>query len=67
LKWKVGWSGHTGTRNFFAVAGSGQASRPRPPTPIDLLNRLGTYLDDYIQSLSLLVAEEQYEQQLVII
>jgi hypothetical protein len=50
----------------LAVAGSAQASRPQPPTLIDLLNRLGTYLDDYIQSLSLLVAEEQYEQQLVI-
>ena len=50
----------------FAVAGSGQASRPQAPTLIDLLNRLGTYLDDYTQSLSLLVAEEQYEQQLVI-
>jgi len=50
----------------LAVAGSGQASRPQPPTLTDLLNRLETYLDDYIQSLSLLVAEEQYEQQLVI-
>ena len=50
----------------LAVAASGQASRPQPPTLTDLLNRLETYLDDYIQSLSLLVAEEQYEQQLVI-
>jgi hypothetical protein len=32
----------------------------------DLLDRLGQYLDDYVQSLSLLVAEERYEQQIVI-
>jgi hypothetical protein len=51
---------------FFVAAGSSQASRPRPPTLNDLLDRLGKYLDDYVQSLSLLVAEERYEQQIVI-
>jgi hypothetical protein len=45
---------------------SGQASRPQPPTLNDLLDRLGKYLDDYVQNLSLLVAEERYEQQIVI-
>jgi hypothetical protein len=54
---------------FVIVAisvGSGQASRPQPPTLNDLLDRLGKYLDDYVQSLSLLVAEERYEQQIVV-
>jgi hypothetical protein len=45
--------------------GSGQASRAQPPTLNDLVDRLGKYLDDYVQSLSLLVAEERYEQQIV--
>jgi hypothetical protein len=46
--------------------GSGQASHPQPPTLNELIDRLGKYLDDYVQSLSLLVAEERYEQQIVI-
>jgi hypothetical protein len=46
--------------------GSGQASRPQPPTLNDLVDRLGEYLDDYVQSLSLLVAEERYEQQILV-
>lgn len=45
---------------------SGQASGPQPPTLNDLIDRLGKYLDDYVQNLSLLVAEERYEQQIVI-
>jgi hypothetical protein len=47
-------------------AGSGQASGPQPPTLNDLLDRLGEYLDGYVQSLSLLVAEERYDQQIII-
>jgi hypothetical protein len=59
-------------RTIFALAivaisvGSGQASRPQPPTLNDLVDRLGEYLDDYVQSLSLLVAEERYEQQILV-
>jgi len=46
--------------------GLGQASRPQSPTLNDLLDRLGKYVGDYVESLSLLVAEERYQQELIL-
>jgi len=49
-----------------ALVGSSQASDARSLKLGDLLDRLDAYLVDYEQRLSLLVAEERYEQQLVV-